>query len=185
MLIDLIDRGYEDDAFWLLGIALRTHSVITKSSNFAYEAAKFEGKSTEAIPEYELQYELKFENQMTEYSVKEIFKEVFFPRTGVIGFRLAHFLTLQFLELRSTDSRGKKSDFGSHFSRPAIEPHPQNYRNDPVNVLLDLLRDHWEALLAADRAQAEGIYWFWQSLKDDLIERLRIHALTKLVEAGS
>jgi len=185
MLIDLIDGGYEDDAFWLLGIALRTHSVITKSSNFAYEAAKFEGKSTEAIPEYELQYELQFENQMTEYSVKEIFKEVFFPRPGVIGFRLAHFLTLQFLELRATESRGKKSDFGSHFSRPAIEPHPQNYRDDPVNFLLDLLRDHWEALLAADRAQAEGIYWFWQSLKDDLIERLRIHALTKLVEAGS
>jgi len=181
----LLDDGYEDDVFWLLGIALRTHSEVTKSINFAYEYAKLEGQSTDSIQEYELRYELQFENQMTEYSVKEIYKEVFLPRTCAIGFRLAHFLTLKFLELRATDSRGKTRDFGSHSIRPAIESHPHNYRDDPVNFLLDLLRDHWEALLATDRAQAEGIYWFWQSLKDDLVERLRIHALTKLVEAKS
>jgi hypothetical protein len=182
---NLLDDGYEDDVFWLLGFALCTHSIVTKSINFAYEYARLEGQSTDSIQEYELRYELQFENQTTEYRVKEVFKEVFFPRTAAIGFRLAHFLTLKFLELRATDSRGKTSDVGSHLVRPAIESHPHNYHDDPVNCLLDLLRDHWEALLAVDRAQAESIYWFWQSLNDDLIERLRIHALTKLIEAES
>lgn len=182
---NLLDDGYEDDVFWLLGIALCTHSNVTKSVNFPYEYARLEGQRTDSIQEYELRYELQFENQMTEYSTKEIFKEVFLPRTGAIGFRLAHFLTLKFLELRATDSRGKNNHVGSHFIRPAIEPHPQNFSNDPVNFLLDLLRDCWEALLEADRAQAEGLCWFWEPLKDELIQRLRIHALTKIVEAQS
>src|SRR5262249_1628232 len=149
IFIDLVDARHEDDTFWLLGIALRTKSAITKSANFAYEAARLDGKTTESIPEYELQYELQFENQITEYTVMEIFKEVFLPRPRAIGFSLAHFLTLKFLELRATDSRGKTSAFGSHLIRPTIEPHPHNYRDDPVNFLLDLLRDHWEALFAA------------------------------------
>jgi hypothetical protein len=182
---NLLDNGFEDDVFWLLGVALCTHSNIIKTVNFAYEYARLEGQSTDSIQEYELQYELQFENQITEYNVKELCKEVFLPRTAAIGFRLAHFLTLKFLELRATGSRGKRSNFGSHSSRPAIASNAHNNRDDPANFLLDLLRDHWEALLAVDRAQAESIYWFWQSLKDDLIERLRIHALTKLVEAES
>ncbi len=183
ILSDLLDEGYEDDAFWLLGIALRTNSIVTKSTNFHYEFARIEGQNTESIPEYELRYELQFENQLTEDTVMELFKEVFLPRIGSIGFRFAHFLTLKFLELRATDSRGKKNDLGSHFMRSAIEPHSQDLnRNSPVNFLLDLLRDCWEALLKANRAQAEDIYWFWQPLKDELIERLRIHALTKIVE---
>ncbi len=182
---NLLDDGYEDDVFWLLGIALCTHSNVTKSVNFAYEYARLKGESTDSIQEYELRYELQFENQRTEYSVKDIFKEVFLPRTAAIGFRLAHFLTLKFLELRATDSRGKTSNARSHWIRTAIASDAHNNRDDPVNFLLDLLRDHWEALLAVDRAKAESIYWFWQSLNDDLIERLSIHALTKLVEANS
>lgn len=184
MVGDLLDEGYEDDAFWLVGMALSTRSIITRSINYVFEAARIENRSTESTPEYELRYELQFENQITEYNVTELFKEVFLPRIDSIGFRFAHFLTLKFLELRSIDSRGKKSDLGSHFIRPAIESHPQNFGNDPVNFLLDLLRDCWEGLLNVNRAQAEGIYSFWQPLKDELIERLRIHALTKLVEAN-
>jgi SIR2-like domain len=185
ILSDLLDGGYEEDSFWLLGIALRTRSVIAKSINFAYQSKKFEGKSTESIPEYELRYELQFETQITEHNVKELLKEVFLPRSAVIGFRFVHFLTMKFLELRAIDSRGKERDLGSHFIRPAIEPHSQNFRDDPVNFLLDVLRDSWEALLKANPAQAEGVYWFWQRLKDELIERLRIHALTKMVEDKS
>jgi hypothetical protein len=181
----LLDEGYVDDVFWLLGFALCTRSEISKGINFAYEYARLEGQNTDSIQEYELRYELQFETQMTEHSVKEIFKEVFLPRTAAIGFRLAHFLTLKFLELRATDSRGKTSDvIRSHWIRPAIASHVHNNRDDPVNFLLDLLRDHWEALLAVDRAQAERIYWFWRALDDDLIERLCIHALTRLVEIG-
>lgn len=183
IISDLLDGGYEDDAFWLLGIALRTDSTVSKSSNFAYEFARIEGKSTESIPEYELRYELQFENRITEQDVKKLFEDVFLPRIGSIGFRFTHFLTLKFLEIRATDSRGKKHDLGSHFMRSAIDPHSQDLnRNSPVNFLLDLLRDCWDALLKVNRAQAEGIYWFWQPLKDGLIERLRIHALTKIVE---
>ena len=180
----LLDERYVDDVFWLLGIALCTRSEISKSINFAYEYARLEGQSTESTPQYELRYELKFDNQMAEYNVNEISKHVFLPRIGAIGLRLAHFLTLKFLELRATDSRGKTSDVRSHWIRPAIASHAHNNRDDPVNFLLDLLRDHWEALLAVDRAQAERIYWFWRALNDDLIERLCIHVLTKLVEAG-
>ena len=185
LLSDLLDGGYEDDAFWLLGIALRTRSVMTKGINFAYEFNKFEGKSTESISEYELRYELQFGTQITEHNVKQLLKEVFLPRSADIGFRFVHFVTLKFLELRAIDSLGKRSKLGSHFFRPAIEPHSENFRADPVNFLLDCLRDSWEALLKANPAQAEGIYWFWQPLKDDLLERLRIYALTKIVEARS
>lgn len=183
ILGDLLDAGYEDDAFWLLGIALRTHSIVTKSINFAFDAAKFQGKSTESIPEFELRYEIQFENQITETNVMELFKQVFLPRIASAGFRFAHFLTLKFLELRAIDSRGKKSELGSQYNRPAIEAHPQNFDNDPVNFLLDLLRDCWEELLKINREQAEAIYSLWHPLQDKLIERLRIHALTKLVEA--
>jgi hypothetical protein len=160
----LLDEGYVDDVFWLLGIALCTRSEISKSISFAYEYARLEGQSTESTPQYELRYELKFDNQMAEYNVNEISKHVFLPRIGAIGFRLAHFLTLKFLELRATDSRGKTSDVRSHQVRPAIASHAHNNRDDPVNFLLDLLRDHWEALLAVDRAKAgDGKDNNWQA----------------------
>jgi len=182
ILRDLLDGGYEEDAFWLLGMTLRTRSIITKSINFAHEWMRIEGKSTESIPEYELQYELQFDTQITKHNAEELLKKVFLPRSAVIGFRFVHFLTLKFLELRAIDSRSKKSDLGSHFARPGIESHSQNFRDDPINFWLDVLRDSWEALLKANPAQAEKIYWFWQALKDELIERLCIHALTKIVE---
>jgi hypothetical protein len=183
ILSDLLDGRYEEDAFWLLGIALRTRSVITKSINYDYEVERLEGKSTESIPEYELRYEQQFETHITKHNVKDLFKEVFLPRSAVIGFRFVHFITMKFLEIRAIDSRGKKSELGSHFCRSAIEPHSQNFHDDPVNFLLDCLRDAWEALLKVNLSQAEAVYWFWQPLKDELIERLRIHALTKIVEA--
>ena len=182
MLSDLLDGGYEDDAFWLLGAAIRADSAVTKSANFEYEFARLQGKSTDSIPEYELRYELQFESQLAEHAVKELFTQVFLPRIGSIGYKFSHFLTLKFLELRATDSLGKKSDLGSHFLRQAIDSHSQNWHNDPVNFVLDLLRDCWEGLLKANGLQAERIYWFWEPLKDGLIERLRIHALTKLIE---
>lgn len=185
MLSDLLDGGYEDNAFWLLGAAIRTHSTVTKSPNFEHEFARLEGKSTASIPEYELRYELQFESQLAEHTVRELFTQVFLPRIGSIGYKFSHFLTLKFLELRATDSLGKRSDLGSHFLRQAIEPHSQNWHNDPVNFVLDLLRDCCEALLKAHRVQAERIYWFWEPLKDELIERLRIHALTKLIEGSN
>ena len=119
---------------------------------------------------------------MAEHNVRELFEEVFLLRIGSVGFRFAHFLTLKFLELRSIHNRSKKSELGSQYRRPAIEAHPQNFDNDPVNFLLDLLRDCWEELLKVNRGQAEAIYSLWQLLEDELIERLRIHALTKLVE---
>ncbi len=182
ILGDLLDNGYEDDAFWLLGITLRTRTIITKSINFAFQAAIIQGESTESIPEYELHYEQQFENQITELNVRETVNEVFLPRISSIGFRLVDFLTRTFLEIRSIDSRGKRSELGSHFARPAIETHPQNFSNDPVNILLDFLRDCWEELLKVNRAQAETICLLWGPLKDELIERLRVHALRKLVE---
>ncbi len=182
ILSDLLDAGCEEDAFWLLSTALRTESDITKGINFAFQAAKFEGKVTESIPEYALQYELRFENQLANHNVRELFEQVFLPRIGPVGFRLAHFLTLKFLELRSIHNRGKKSELGSQYKRPAIESHSQNFDNDPVNFVLDLLRDCWEELLKVNRGEAEAIYSLWQLLKDEFIERLRIHALTKLVE---
>ena len=183
MLRDLLDAGYEEDAYWLLSIVLRTESVITKGINFAFQAAKIEGKATETIPEYELRYDLRFEHQIAEHTVRELFERVFIPRIGSIGFKFAHFLTVKFLELRSIHSLSKMSQVGSQYYRPAIEAHPQNFGDDPVNFLLDLLRDCWEELLKVNREQAEAICLLWQPLQDKLIERLRIHALTKLVEA--
>src|SRR5205807_3747566 len=100
-------------------------------------------------------YELQFETQMTNYNVTELYKEVLLPRAASIGFKLVHFLTLKFLEIRATSSRGKKTDLGSHYIRSAIEAHSQNSpREDTVNFLLDLLRDAWEALLKVNRAEA-------------------------------
>jgi hypothetical protein len=181
----LLDGGYEDDAFWLLGIVLRTDTKVSKRFSFDFESARIEGKSTESIPEYELRYELQFESQLTEDTVKRLFNELFLPRINVIGLKLAHFLTQQFLELRAIDSRNSKHALGTNYIRSAIEPHGQDsFRKDPVNVVLNLLRDCWEALLKSDREQAESVYFYWSWLKDGLIERLRIHALTKMVEAG-
>ena len=104
---------------------------------------------------------------------------------GSIGFRCAHFLTLKFLELRAISSRGDDRNVDSHHVRVAIESNPQNFVEGPVHFLLDLLRDCWEALLAVNRDQAERIYWFWEPIEDQLIQRLRIHALRKIVEVQS
>ena len=181
MLSDLLDSGFVDDAFWLLGIALQTFSDVTKSLNFEYEVARLEGRNAEGIFQYELRYESRFESQSTEHGVREIFSEIF-PRMSTIGFRLAHFLTLKFLELRAISSRGETRNVDSHNIRPAIEAHAQNFGENPVNFLLDLLRDCWEALLALNRDEAERIYWFWEPFEDQLIQRLRVHALRKFVE---
>ena len=185
ILSDLLDAGFVDDAFWLLGIALQTFSDITKGLNFEYEVARLEGGNAEAISQYELRYELRFESQVTEHGVREVFSEIFLPRMSSIGFRFTHFLTLKFLELRAISSRGKSRIVDSHHVRPAIEPYPQNFGEGPVHFLLDLLRDCWEALLAVNRDHAERIYWLWEPVEDQLIQRLRIHALTKIVEMQS
>jgi len=100
MFADLLDNKFEDDAFWLLSIALRTETVISKRINFAFQFARSEGQATDSLPEYELQYELRFENQLTEHNLRELFEEMIFPRIAAVGFRLAHFLTLKFMELR-------------------------------------------------------------------------------------
>lgn len=179
---DLLDAGFEDDAFWLLAIALRTESRIAKGVNYAFEAARFNEQSTDSIPEYELRYDLKFENQLAEHNVRELFERVFLPRIGSVGFKLTHFLTLKLLEVRSVVSRGEKTQVPTNYVRRAIESHAQNFRKDPVNFMVDLLRDSWEELLRVDRVSAEVIYSSWLPLKDELIERLRIYALAKLVE---
>jgi hypothetical protein len=185
ILSDLLDAGVVDDAFWLLGIALQTVSDVTKTLNFEYEMERLNGRNAEGISQYEMRYELRFESQIAEHGVREVFSEIFLPRMSAIGFRFTHFLTLKFLELRAISSRGKTRNMDSHRARPAIAPHPQNFGEDPVHFLLDLLRDCWEALLAVNRDQAERIYWFWEPVEDQLVQRLRIHALTKIVEVQS
>jgi hypothetical protein len=183
MLADLLDARCEDDAFWLLSVLLRTETIITKGMNFAFEAAKYEGKATDSISEFDLEYDLRFENQIAEHNVKKLVEDVVAPRMQIVGARLLNFLTTKFMEVQSVYKRGKVSSLGSQYRRPAIEAHEQNFKNDPVMTCLDLVRECWETLLQVDKQQAEAVYRYWLLLDDELIERLRIHALRKLIEA--
>ena len=186
MLHNLLDSDYEEDAIWLFGVLIRVNTIITKTPNFHFEFSKSKGEETTDILEYELRYELTFADQLLDYVNREYFKNIFIPRINKIGLKLANFLTQKFIEARTIESRGGKELVRSDYMRSAIEPHEQDsIHNDPINFLLNLLRDCWEELLKVNRAQAEQVFKHWESVNDGLIERLRIHALTKLVELSN
>ena len=118
ILADLLDARCEDDAFWLLSVFLRTETIVTKGMNFAFEATKYEGKVTNSIPEFDLEYDLQFESQIAEHNVKELIEEAFAPRMQIVGARLVHFLTTKFMEVHSFYKRGKVSRLGSQIQAP-------------------------------------------------------------------
>ncbi len=184
MLSTLIDVGYNEDACALFAALLRTYSAITKSRSLEYEYAKSQGRETGSIEEYELHYDLHFESDLAEHVAKEVFSRVLSPRIGAFGLKLAYCLTGRLLELRAIGSLGQRHQLSTEHLRSAIEPHEQDsFRHDPINVVLDLLRDCWDALLRVNRAQAEDVYWSWLPLKDGLFERLCLYAFRRMIEA--
>jgi hypothetical protein len=186
LLCALIDGGYDDDAFALFCAMLRTRSSITKSPNFEYEYAKSEGREADVREEYRLLCDLQFESELAQHTARELFTSVFIPRIRTSGLKLAYVLTGRLLELRALASRGQRQRMSTEYVRSAIEPHAQDsHRDDPVNFVLDLLRDCWDSLLMENRAQAEDVYRAWRPLDDGLIERLRLYALTRMVELGN
>src|SRR5258708_7634464 len=109
LLLSLLDNGFDDDAFWLFTSVFRTNSIIKKGPNLHYKYARIESKDTKGLNEFDLGYELTFENQMAEHTARELFNKVFVPRLGTIGTVLSRCLTTKFLELRAAAARGERS----------------------------------------------------------------------------
>ena len=61
------------------------------------------------------------------------------------------------------------------FSRSAIEPHEQDRRRDPIDVLIDAARDSIEVALASSLPIAEGYLRVWCSSPYTVLQRLAIH----------
>ncbi|MEW6669033.1 MAG: SIR2 family protein [Thermodesulfobacteriota bacterium] len=179
----LLDGGYEDYGIWLFTRLLQTQSIVTRRSNLFREYERRKGKDVSHVPEFELHFELRFTDQVSDHVSKEIFDKVFRPRIKSVGVKLVYALTQTLMELRAFEQPGVS--LRSHHTRAAIEPHDQDqYRITPVDSVLNLVRDSWEALLSVDKPSAEAAYSAWGPISDDLIERLRIHALRKLLEAN-
>ena len=67
----------------------------------------------------------------------------------------------------------------SSLYRPSIAAHEQNRDPDGWTRLIDLVRDSYIALAAADRARADNLLRRWMLSKKPLFKRLALHALTE------
>ena len=67
----------------------------------------------------------------------------------------------------------------SYLYRPSIATHDQNQEHDDWTHLIDLVRDGYLALAAADRARADNLLRRWSLSKRPLFKRLALHALTE------
>ena len=67
----------------------------------------------------------------------------------------------------------------SYLYRPSIAPHDQNQEYNTWTHLIDLVRDGYLALAAADRARADNLLRRWAVSRRTLFKRLALHALTE------
>ena len=63
--------------------------------------------------------------------------------------------------------------------RPSIAPHDQNLEREGWTYLIDLVRDGYFTLVAADRARGDNLLRRWVFSGKPLFERLALHALTE------
>jgi hypothetical protein len=181
ILEQLLDNGYPSYAIWLFTQQLRTQNLIRIAPSFSWAFSNLEGKNADGTSELEVQFDFRFVDQLSEHRSRELFDKVLRPRISAVGSRLVHALTQVFLEIRAFDQLGRQ--YSSTDGRSAIEQHQQDrYRNGPTHNVLNLLRDAWEALLSADRGSAESAHCGWEHIDDGLIQRLRIHAMRRLLE---
>ena len=67
----------------------------------------------------------------------------------------------------------------SYLYRPSIAPHDQNREYNTWTHLIDLVRDGYLALAAADRARSDSLLRRWVVSRRTLFRRLALHALTE------
>ena len=67
----------------------------------------------------------------------------------------------------------------SYLYRPSIAAHDQNQEQDNWTHLIDLVRDAYLALAAADRGRGDNLLYRWVLSKRSLFKRLALHALTE------
>lgn len=181
LLERLLDEGQRDYAIWLYTQLLRTSNDVRVFPSFHREYLKLSGKDVTNIPESDLRFEFRFIDQLSDHESRVLFDSLLRPRISQIGSKLISALTHVLLQVRTFERPGVQHP--SNDWRSAIEPHPQDrHRNDPIDSVLNLLRDSWEALLAVDPDSAKLAYNSWESIDDGLIERLRIHAMRRLLE---
>lgn len=184
ILIQLLDNEHEDYAIWLFTTLLRTKNDITKQPSFEREYARLSGGDVSDIPEFNLRFELHLLEQFSDRQSKQLFEDVFRPRILSVGVKLIHALMQSLLETRAFGTL--RDSLRSDWERSAIEEHPQDqYKHGPMHLVLDMLRDSWEALLAADRATAKAVCSTWQHINDGIVRRLHIHAVRLLLETSS
>ena len=179
----LLDEGHEDDALWLIEHLLRVRTNVVRKTNFQFEYLKLRGEETSGVSEYVLSYDLRFMDEMANFGIRQIYDKILKVRIERLGAKFLHRITWLFIEARATAARGAKSNLSTDYIRSAIEIHAQDtYRNDPINTILNILRDCWEELAAINPKVATGIYEGWSAQEDELLLRLSIHALRFLVE---
>ena len=67
----------------------------------------------------------------------------------------------------------------SSLFRPSIANHEQNLDHDDLTFLIDLVRDSYFALAAADRARGDNLLRRWVLSGKPLFKRLALHAITE------
>ena len=67
----------------------------------------------------------------------------------------------------------------TYLYRPSIAAHEQNRQNDGWTHLIDLVRDCYFALAAADRARGDNLVRRWVLSRQPLFQRLALHALSE------
>jgi hypothetical protein len=182
----LVNEGLIDDALWLLGLSLRVQCSVTAQESFEFEYARLEGRTTVDMAEKVLRFNMHFDDQLASHRFGHVVQKVLRPRIGEIGVQTLHWFTGKLLEIRATEARGLEKVLSTDFVRSAIEDHEQDrHRHDPINTIVVAIRDLWEALYIASPSGAEQVCQYWQTLTDPMIERLRIHALRKMIEGGN
>ncbi len=172
------------DVTWILDLTLRpvTRFYTIPNDDFLNFSELADADEVSHTPR--LRTEVAFDDQSVDYRVRSIFTDSLIPNIQACGPAVMGLLTRKLHEVRAVRARTSSESFGSSFERAAIEEHSQDeYRNSPENLLVDLLRDSWEALLVVDVPTAIEVLEQWNGNPDNLIQRLVIHATRRLVEA--
>lgn len=101
-----------------------------------------------------------------------------------LAFDLTHLLREALVFFAALDKASEAFD-PSYVAQPSISPHDQNQHFHGWTMLIELVRDSYEALQAADSGLAAALVEYWCSLPLPLFRRLALHAFQMVGEGAA
>lgn len=182
----LVSAGMVFDAVWLFSKSISIHTHIDRNVNLHYVFLQERGEDPAGVPQHTTKMELRFRAPHVDYAARQVLDNVLYPNIQKVGSELLRVFTSYLLEARHSVRRFSEFPDESFRTRAAIEKHrADEYREGPLHLFIDILRDGFQHLLPHDTRAAIAFRDYWLNSGDVVLERLAIHATRMLLGTGN